>query len=232
MLFSCNSSQSTDLTIKNEKQSILVNDTINKDYSFTSNIVEDVPAQVVKLNFAEMTMEDYASLVSKEAINNLFGAESVVDGVSLYEEGTVEYKHTVVTNPATTHIVKYVWKDNDSLKWVEANYIKRSEDFEEVGIQMLGSECGINLGMPLKDVVVWNGDDFKFFGFGWDFGGNVRAKENSKIANCSVTFDLGIKYDDMKGNETIIGDVELSSSDSAVKNAGVFIASFKCYPSK
>lgn len=185
----------------------------------------DNPAESKKLNLASMTFEDYAALDTKEKIKSTFDKENCKEGTSYYEEGTISYKHTVVTNPATTHEVKYVWDENGTLAFVEANYKKYDEDYNEVGIQMLKSECGVHLGMKLKELEKWNGKPISFSGFGWDYGGTIMKGTDSKLANCPINMTLSIDYSQNTSNK-IMGDTILSSTDKTVQQTPVYVSSF------
>lgn len=183
------------------------------------------PAESKKLDLASMTFEDYFALDSKEKITSIFDKENCKEGTSFYEEGTVSYKHTVVTNPATTHEIKYVWDENGTLAFVEANYKKYDEDFNEIGIQMLKSECGVHLGMKLTELEQWNGKPISFSGFGWDYGGTIMKGTDSKLANCPINMMLGIDYSPRTSN-TIMGDTILTSSDKTVQQTPIYVSSF------
>lgn len=185
---------------------------------------EEPSAEVMKLKLAAMTFEDYVKLNTKEVIEGTFGADNMKEGSSSYQEGEVTYKHTIVTNPATTHEVKYLWNDDGSLSFVEASYYKYDENFEIQGIQSLDSECGISLGMPLADLVAWNGSDIQFSGFGWDYAGGIFIKQNTKLATCPVKVGLDVDYENMTSN--ITGDIELNTENEEVKNAKIFVGSF------
>ncbi len=184
-------------------------------------------AEVTKLKLAAITFEDYAKLNNIELIEATFGADNMKEGSSSYQEGEVTYKHTIVTNPATTHEVKYLWDEDGSLSFVEASHYKYDENFEVLGIQSLDSECGISLGMTLAELVAWNGSDIRFSGFGWDYAGGVFVEQNTKLADCPVTVILDVNYDDMTSN--ITGDTELNTENEEVKNAKIFVGSFTFY---
>ena len=88
---------------------------------------EDVPEGPKELVFN--TIEDYGQLKTKEEIIASFGKENIKNGSSWYAEGTVQMKHTVVTNPKNKHIVKYVWNEENpkKLNSIEINYFDYNE---------------------------------------------------------------------------------------------------------
>jgi hypothetical protein len=218
----CTSPESTDK--KDGEDAAKKENTSTKDTVVVETKVDN-PAEVAKLKMAEMSFEDYAKLTTIEEIEKVFGAEQMKEGISYYAEGTVQYKNTTVTNPATTHEIRYVWGDNGELNSIEADYIRRNENFEEVGKQMTKSDCGIHLGMTLEELVAWNEDELSFLGFGWDFEGMVQRKENSKLSNCDVIARLGIDHDPSYPAE-IMGDIDLNSTDENLKGVKIFITNF------
>ena len=185
---------------------------------------EEVPEEPVELVFN--TIEDYAQLKTKEEIIAAFGKESIKSGTSWYAEGTVQLKHTVVRNPKNKHIVKYVWNEENpkKLSSIEINYFDWNEDFEVKGTQKVLSACGFYTGMPINELRKWNGADFNFSGFGWDYEGGVFATPKSRLSSCPVTIKLGLKLDgNMDGLDGLYGDQELNTSDESVKKAPIII---------
>lgn len=172
------------------------------------------------------TIEDYAKLRTKEEIIETFGKENITHGSSWFAEGTVEMKHTMVINPKTKHKVKYLWSETNSKKLssIEISYFDWNEDYEVVGTQKVLSACGFYTGMPINELRKWNGADFKFSGFGWDYEGGVFAMPKSRLSTCPVTIKLGLKMDDnINLAEGLYGDQELSTSDPNVQKAPIVI---------
>ena len=185
---------------------------------------EDVPEEPKELVFN--TIEDYGQLKTKEEIIAAFGKENIKNGSSWYAEGTVQMKHTVVTNPKNKHIVKYVWNEENpkKLNSIEINYFDYNEDYEVKGTQKVLSDCGLYTGMSINDLRKWNGADFNFSGFGWDYEGGVFVTPKSRLNTCPVTIKLGLKFD---GNldiaEGLYGDQELSTSLDMLRKAPIII---------
>ena len=191
---------------------------------------EEVPEEPVELVFN--TIEDYAQLKTKEEIISTFGKENIKNGSSWYAEGTVQLKHTVVTNPKNKHIVKYVWNEENpkKLSSIEINYFDWDENFEVKGTQKVLSACGLYTGMSINDLRKWNGADFNFSGFGWDYEGGVFVTPKSRLSTCPVNIKLGLKLD---GNldlaEGLYGDQELSTSLEMVRKAPIIVDKLTYY---
>ena len=185
---------------------------------------EDIPVDQKELVFN--TIEDYAQLTSKEELTNTFGKENIKNGTSWYAEGTVEMKHTIVTNLKNKHIVKYLWDEENpkKLNSIEVGYFDYDENYEIRGTQKILSNCGFYTGMPINDLRKWNGADFNFSGFGWDYEGGVFVMPKSRLSNCPVTIKLGLKNQDYSEDyDDLFGDQELSTSNELVKNAPIII---------
>jgi hypothetical protein len=137
------------------------------------------------------TIEDYGQITSKEQLFSEFDEECLVDGESWYSEGTVKFDNTVLTNPENGQVIKYLWKeDGNTLNHIEVNYYIFGEHFSVLGTQVISCECGVSTGMSLQDLREWNGADFSFFGFGWDYEGGISEEEGTRIAECPIQFKL------------------------------------------
>lgn len=175
--------------------------------------------------------DHYLTLNTKNAVIQQFGAENIKHQTMYFAEGTVEKKASVLTNPQNGHIVHFIWQDNnDSLDWIEANYLLFDENYEPKGKQKIEAENGLYLGMPLKKLKEWNGADIKFSGFAWDYGGSVFREEGTRIASSPVMFDLDLE--NYNGADFAMGDIELTSADPKVAALDIIISAFSMYPKK
>lgn len=215
-----NLAQKHETTIKIDSASVQDINTINKPSS----------AQVKKLVLAQMSLEDYIKLNSKDLINENFAPEQIKSGISFYQEGTVKSNHTLVTNPASTHQIKYLWDNNNQLAFVEASYKKYDKVFNEIGIQMVESENGLYLGMKLEDLVKWNNSEIEFYGFGWDYGGGIKRKEGDKLSKSDYIISLGADYNQISNK--LMGDTLLNSSSKIVKESNIYISKLTYYLDK
>ncbi len=174
-----------------------------------------------------ISIEDYATLRTKEDLISAFGEENLVDGESWFGEGTVKYDHSVLTNPNNGHEIKYIFKDDDpnAVSFIEARLYLWSEDYEVISTQKIETECGVYTGMALTDLREWNGDDFGFSGFGWDYEGGIFEKEGSKIADCPVTIKLSFDMEVKTTSEDMVlfGDMELNTADDNVQDAPIVV---------
>ena len=179
------------------------------------------------------TVEDYCQITSKDQLVSQFGEENLIDGESLYAEGTVRLENSVLTNPENGQVIKYLWEeDGNTLSLLEASYYLFDEDYSILGTQVISSECGVSTGMSLQELREWNGADFDFFGFGWDYEGGIFEDSGSKIAECSVhiklSFDLEIEIP-----EEYLGmysDQLFNTADEITQGAPALINLLTYYP--
>jgi len=94
-----------------------------------------------------------------------------------------------------------------------------------IGNQTVQAENGLYLGMNLSKLRAWNGENFNFSGFGWDYAGFITYKEGSKIANSNVEISLDIIDNDSGDYDFVYGDVTLSADDSRLANANIIVSS-------
>jgi hypothetical protein len=186
--------------------------------------IPEVPEEPVEFVFN--TIEDYAKLKTKQEIIDAFGSENVKSGTSWYAEGTVQLKHSLVTNPKNKHIVKYLWnvENPKKLNSIEISYFDWDKNYEVKGTQKVLSDCGVYTGMPINELRKWNGADFNFSGFGWDYEGGVFANDKSRLSTCPVAIKLGLRHDgDLDAAEGLYGDQELNTSNPLVKKGPIII---------
>ncbi|MEX1001042.1 MAG: hypothetical protein WDZ35_02920 [Crocinitomicaceae bacterium] len=171
-------------------------------------------------------LEDYAAIKTKSEVINVFGEEHVKQDTSWFAEGTVMRLSVRVNNPETGDRVTYIFKESatDSVVFVEAEYQKMGENYEEEGTQKIKSTTGLYTGMSLEELVKWNGADINFTGFGWDYAGTVFSEPGSKLSEAKVDILLGMKptvsFDE---GQHLFGDSEFNSADAAVKKVPIIV---------
>ncbi len=86
--------------------------------------------------------------------------------------------------------------------------------------------AGLAVGDPIADVGVANGRPFELWGFSWDYGGYVSDLKGGKLAarpgGCQVMLRLAPR-DDAVLPDALMGEVQLSSDDPRLAEAGVRI---------
>lgn len=187
--------------------------------------VEITEEEITEPEVADFSkIEHYAIFTTKDMLVENFGAENIKDGSSWFGEGTMELKHSVLTNPSNGHIVKYVWEEENPTKlaFIEVYANVRNADYETVSTQKIGTNCGLFTGMTIKEMKELNGADFSFSGFGWDFHGMVRQADESVISSCGLSLAMDLKFEEGKDEyNNLYGDIELSTSDELVLNAPI-----------
>lgn len=156
------------------------------------------------------------SKTSEERLKEIFGAKNVKREKILVAEGTEEIT------------VAYVYKgskDHIEVRWTEGKAFK---ECSSVGMVNEGGKWhtkdGIRVGAPLERINLINGKPFKFYGFGWDYGGWIIDWGKGKLDNgkldlhfeCEGSGDAASKY---------MGDgVEVRSDDPGLKKLGVKVS--------
>jgi len=167
------------------------------------------------------TIDDYTIFSSKDDLIAEFGQNNLVDGVQYYAEGTVVIESTTLTNPQNNQVIIFEWDDDDNLSSVVANYAIYDENYQQIGTQKIETNDGLFLGMSLSELRTWNGEDFSFSGFGWDYGGAIFVKDGSKISNSNFGIVLDILDYDF---DYALGDIELNADDENLEDAGIYVS--------
>lgn len=194
----------------------------------SETVIEEVSESLPESKFEYF--EDYLVFDTKEALVAAFDADDLEDGISWYAEGTVQMPHTILHNKMDGHIIKFVWKEENpnELNLIEAYYNIYDEDYEITGTQTLKSDCGMELGMSISELKAWNGADFNFSGFGWDYQGGIHTNSGGKFAECQTIGHLDCStYSDE--STFLLGDVTLNTSDNKVLEAPIFLSDFAYY---
>ncbi len=202
------------------------NDTIVKNESAQNeDVVND------KVEEKMVYFEDYADVKNKEALIEKYGSENIKNSTESFAEGTIEREVSILTDPQNGYVIKYVWdEDNKTLSWLEASEMLFNDNNEVTGKQTIKAINGLWLGMTLKDLRDWNEADFKFSGFGWDFGGGVFAEQGSKIANSPIGITLNYSGNDIP--DFAMGDIQLRADDERLKDLNITVSHFNFYPKK
>ena len=181
---------------------------------------------------AYATIEDYGRIADKEQLTAEFGQENLVDGESWYAEGTVRVEHTELTDPENGCAIKYIWEDDGiTMGHLEVGYYLFDEDFSILGTQTVESDCGVYTGMPLQDLKEWNGADFSFYGFGWDYEGGIFQDE-SRFADAPVLVKLSfdLEMDIPEAYRGMYSDGVFSTADDIAQGAPVLVDRLTYYP--
>ncbi len=180
-----------------------------------------------------VTVEDYGRITSRELLVSEFGGENLADGESWYAEGTARFDHTVLTDPDNGQVIKYLWREDDgSVSHIEAHYYIYDRDYTITGTQTVFSDCGVSTGMSLAELREWNGADFEFLGFGWDYEGGIIEEEGSRLAECPVEIKLSFDLETEIPEEYtgMYGDRMFSTADDIAQGAPVLVDRLTYHP--
>ncbi len=214
-IFSCgNSNETTEKT----------DEDVNIDSVEVVNNEEDVETN--EIDFSKF--EHYATILTKSDLIAEFGQENLTDQIDSYAEGTVEKNTTILKNPENGYQIKYVWEDdNSTFSWIEADYNIFDNEYNLIGTQKIPAENGLSSGMSLAELRTWNGANFQFSGFGWDYGGGINAEEDSKIAASAIGMSLDMLT--YEGTDFALGDIELNADDERLKDIEIIVSRLTLY---
>ena len=223
IIFSCGGSDENQTTETADNENIEASDTLLSD-----TLVEEVTNELTFEYF-----EDYAQLKTKTEIYDEFGADNLEDEVAWYAEGTVKLECTYLKNPENDHFVKFVFDEEnpEKLNFIETHYMMYDEDFNSTGKQTIKTKCGTFTGMTLNELREWNGDEFEFSGFGWDYGGGIMPETGSEIEKCKVMMTLDYDYNDEDQDlySSLLGDMIFKSDNENAAKAPIFIGAMTYY---
>jgi len=182
------------------------------------------------------TLEDYSGIATRELLIEEFEQENLEHGESWYAEGTVSFQHSELTDPENGYVIRYLWEeDGNTLNSIEIDYRVFDDDYNVLNTQEVYSECGLYTGMPLEELREWNGGDFDFHGFKWDYEGAVIAEEGSKLFECVPRVELILLDDDARDPyrfQELWGDRRFNTADDAVQGAPIFVGRMYYTPSQ
>lgn len=209
------------------------NNASSNNHSTSNNNGSEEKTKVPAKSFEYL--EDFATIRSKKELYATFGAEHLEDGISWYAEGTVEFQHTLLTDPNTGNVYTYVWmeEDNETLSFIEANLFIWDDNYEIARKQIVLSKTGLFTGMTLKELFEWNGEkDFKFYGFGWDYEGTISPGTGSNMVASGLGLQLTLENYSNQDWTHLLGDIELSTEDHSLFEAPIVLGQLTIYPEK
>jgi hypothetical protein len=150
---------------------------------------------------------------SEEALIAKFGDENIAREEGWYPEGTGQYIATVLY-PYTRNEVTFNW--DDSASFSQLAYLSVGRDSSD------WSTRGVKVGTRLRELVILNGKDFSFSGFGWDYAGVVAWEPGDKLAGIELT--LGISNFDEGEQDSLMGDIRISSRSNIAKKNNPYVS--------
>jgi hypothetical protein len=153
----------------------------------------------------------------KADLVKIFGASKLQDGKTAFFGGDVEFHSTTVKLGKNADSLDVLWKDQ-----------KRTQ---VAGVMVYDPKWktaeGIGAGTTLTTLRQKAGE-FKFSGFGWDYGGIIQLQNTklSKYQSITIQMDIGSnayeKYPDEA--QYASGDKQLLSQDPKLKNLNISVS--------
>lgn len=172
---------------------------------------------------AIMYFEDYAQFDTRTKLYEAYDAANLDEDTAWYAEGTVMVLTTLLTDPETGNLIQFAWDEETGEKLDFIETWNRTWWMEDAKMQKVEARNGLYTGMPLTELVEWNGEDFSFSGFGWDYAGGIMAKVGMKIYDSEVNVRLDMLDEGFDGYTHLLGDMELHSASDDVVGAPVVV---------
>ncbi len=141
-----------------------------------------------------------------------------IDNIKMQEVPIAEgdAREGVLIFPGTKNELEIVW--DIAANFGQPDFIRISQDDTDWKTQE-----GITVGTTLEALEKINGKPFKFYGFGWDYGGLVTNWNGGKLNSYLLVALIPQNFD--KLDATLQGEVELSSDDPKVRELQAKIGS-------
>jgi hypothetical protein len=153
----------------------------------------------------------------KADLVKIFGASKLQDGKTTFFGGDAEFASTTVKLGKDEYSLEVLWKDQKRTQ--VAGVIVYDPNWKTAE--------GIGAGTTLNTLRQKAGE-FKFSGFGWDYGG-IMQLQNTKLSKYqSITIQMDVasnayeKYPD--DAQYVSGDKELLSQDPKLKNLNISVS--------
>ncbi len=79
------------------------------------------------------------------------------------------------------------------------------------------TSSGLKINSGITDLLKLNRQKINFYGFGWDYGGNIISFNGGALEKSPIQFGLDMKYDETYTDTQLLGDIELNTDMPAVK---------------
>jgi hypothetical protein len=163
----------------------------------------------------------WSARTSEQALAAQFGKANVKRETIYGAEGTEEPGTVLYPNDPKRR-VEIVWKNKKG---------RKSPEWLRVPAGSEWNVFGLRAGTTLAELVKRNGGDFRFSGFGWDYGGNVTDWRGGAMASlggksCRVAVELvePVEPFDEKALENVSGDREISTTSPHLKKLKVRVS--------
>lgn len=157
---------------------------------------------------------------------DLAGNDSYDDLVVAYGKENVE-KTAVMMGEGETAQGFVIYRDTPNE--IECTCCNSAGGIDAVIIRRPGGRWttadGIKIGTPLDSLVKMNGKPIDFFGFGWDYAGQVMSYNGGKLEKYKdrMTLVLG-EPESLEGLDDFMGDNTFSTKDKRILGRGVRVA--------
>jgi hypothetical protein len=199
---------------------IMLNDASAKNIKIVQNNTTHIAQSSISKDTTVVPGKRVGAITKKTKkadLIKIFGASKLQDGKTAFFGGDAEFSSTTVKLGKAEQSLDVLWKD-----------AKRTQ---VAGVMIYDSQWktaeGIGAGTTLNTLRQKAGE-FKFSGFGWDYGGIMQLQNTklSKYKSITIQMDIGSdsyqKYPDEA--QYTSGDKQLSSQDPKLKNLNISVS--------
>lgn len=182
---------------------------------------------------SEWILNDLLTYKDINALKEKFGEKNVVTDTLWGEEGMFDIGTKLF--PGTANEVEIMWHDVEKQAdmrsaLIRIHYNDNIQNFD-LSTKWRTKE-GVYLGMPLEELVKLNGKPIKFYGFGWDYGGDVSSFEDGLLQG-KMNISLMHTADDSSLSEKeilhITGEKTLSTENNDLSKYKIKVAIIEVY---
>lgn len=136
-------------------------------------------------------------------------------GVILWPDDPGRRLDVFFSDPDLTEVEAVVMRENSM--WLIAPPVTRNPE---------GGQLLIGIGSTIRDIERANLGPFRFYGFGWDFGGNIvdfMGGEFSRMEDCQVRASLAPVYEEYSPPDRLLGETIVESTDRGLDPDAVVV---------
>jgi hypothetical protein len=188
---------------------------------------EDSAYMALKRDFPNDTLETLFLIRDEAQLKDFYGKKNVVTGAIKGADDNFYIGTRLFYNTPDEVIISW----SDTAKHAKVATVVQSCNYDENSESYMldtrwRTRSGVHIGTSLNELVTLNGNDFMFYGLGWDFGGDITDWRSGNLANKKLYVKLGVdQMTDDQGKQylKILGDKEYSSENPAAIKLDPFV---------
>jgi hypothetical protein len=177
--------------------------------------------------FPNDTIETIFIIKDEAQLKDLYGKKNVTTDTVWSIDGSYYLGTKLYSNTPDELIINWT----DTARHAKVASIVQSCSYDNSSERYLTdtrwhTRTGVHIGTSLKELVDLNGNDFMFYGLGWDYGGDITDWKSGNLDNMHLFIKLGVdQMTDEQGKQylKILGYKEYSSENPAAVKLDPFV---------